>query len=609
MRRAIDTAPKDGSFVILEDDVSGSFEFAQWSAEAHGWVRENGKPSEITPTHWQTMNLPEDGDEFSVQHEFIPPRKTEPTAPPASQQPRSFVFPAGQAARARAAELTRQLANPDPVDITQLRAEAAQGKSERGPRARRWLAVASIATVMFGAALIGWYELAASSKTGETVQAKEAAESANGELRVSLQKERDRAEALTGELLKARRDLETKLTLSSKAGDEAVQVKKAAESATAELRQSLQKAQQSLQKERDRAEALTSELTKARQAAETKVALSSKAGDEAAQLKQLKAAESATAELRQSLQKERDRAEALSGELVKAKRESETQLALSKKAGDEAAQGKQAAERATAELRQSLQKEHDRAEALNGELAKAKRESDIQLALSKKAGDEAAQGKQAAERETTDLRRSLQNERERAELLTSELAKAKRDLETQLARSSKAGDEAAQLKQRKEAAESAMAELRGSLQQERNRAEAPAQVRKTTQPASEAPTPVERASNSQIAQPTQAAEAVAPEQPAAAEAQAGAETPRLLARASALIGQGNIGAARIVLERAVETGSAQASFMLAETYDPLVLSTWKTYGTHGDVTKARELYAKALAGGIQEAKDRSVALH
>jgi hypothetical protein len=82
----------------------------------------------------------------------------------------------------------------------------------------------------------------------------------------------------------------------------------------------------------------------------------------------------------------------------------------------------------------------------------------------------------------------------------------------------------------------------------------------------------------------------------------------LLARASALIGQGNIGAARIVLERAVETGSAQASYMLAETYDPLVLSTWKTYGTHGDVTKARELYAKALAGGVQEAKDRSVAL-
>ena len=107
---------------------------------------------------------------------------------------------------------------------------------------------------------------------------------------------------------------------------------------------------------------------------------------------------------------------------------------------------------------------------------------------------------------------------------------------------------------------------------------------------------------------TQAAEAAATEQPAPAEAQSRPESARLLARARALLGQGNIGAARIVLERAVETGSAQASFMLAETYDPLVLSTWKTYGTRGDVMKARELYAKALAGGIQEAKDRSVAL-
>jgi hypothetical protein len=49
--------------------------------------------------------------------------------------------------------------------------------------------------------------------------------------------------------------------------------------------------------------------------------------------------------------------------------------------------------------------------------------------------------------------------------------------------------------------------------------------------------------------------------------------------------------------------------MLAETYDPLVLATWGTYGTRGEATKAREFYAKARAGGIQEAKDRLEALH
>jgi hypothetical protein len=63
-----------------------------------------------------------------------------------------------------------------------------------------------------------------------------------------------------------------------------------------------------------------------------------------------------------------------------------------------------------------------------------------------------------------------------------------------------------------------------------------------------------------------------------------------------------------VLERAAETGSASASFTLAETYDPLILSTWGTYGTLGDAAKARELYAKAYSGGIQYAKSRVDAL-
>jgi hypothetical protein len=63
-----------------------------------------------------------------------------------------------------------------------------------------------------------------------------------------------------------------------------------------------------------------------------------------------------------------------------------------------------------------------------------------------------------------------------------------------------------------------------------------------------------------------------------------------------------------VLERAAEMGSALASFTLANTYDPIILSKWGAYGTRGDATKARELYAKALAGGIHEAKNRSEAL-
>jgi TRAP-type uncharacterized transport system substrate-binding protein len=102
--------------------------------------------------------------------------------------------------------------------------------------------------------------------------------------------------------------------------------------------------------------------------------------------------------------------------------------------------------------------------------------------------------------------------------------------------------------------------------------------------------------------------AVAGDVPKANSGDSSGNVARLMARASALLAQGNIMAARDVLGRAAETGSARASFTLAETYDPLILPKWGVYGTRGDPTKARELYAKAEAGGIEEAKARSEAL-
>ena len=86
------------------------------------------------------------------------------------------------------------------------------------------------------------------------------------------------------------------------------------------------------------------------------------------------------------------------------------------------------------------------------------------------------------------------------------------------------------------------------------------------------------------------------------------DVARLIARATTLLGQGNIGAARAVLERAVESGDPQAHFMLAETYDPTVLAKWGALGTRGEAEKARAHYARAYAGNIQEAKNRLDAL-
>src|SRR5260370_38567233 len=90
--------------------------------------------------------------------------------------------------------------------------------------------------------------------------------------------------------------------------------------------------------------------------------------DEAVQLKQ--AVDSATAELRQSLQQEHDRAEALEAELVKAWRDVGKLLSMR---DGEADQFSQAVDSATAELRQPLQQGHNRAEALETELDKTRR--------------------------------------------------------------------------------------------------------------------------------------------------------------------------------------------------------------------------------------------
>jgi TPR repeat protein len=102
------------------------------------------------------------------------------------------------------------------------------------------------------------------------------------------------------------------------------------------------------------------------------------------------------------------------------------------------------------------------------------------------------------------------------------------------------------------------------------------------------------------------------------EAPGGLEAARLMEQAHLLLDQGNITAARSVLERAAESGSTLALFLLAETYDPAILSAWGIFsvwgifgrrgGRRGNVTKARKLYAKAVAGGVHEAKYRLTAL-
>jgi hypothetical protein len=331
MRHTIETAPRNGKVVILEDDASGTYDVAHWSPEAGEWIGENGEPSKITPSHWYPLPV----DNHLQQELSSSPFQVGPSA---SKARRYSFFPFSLRGDAPQPPTASEVVAPR--SAAAVEAQTAPTEVRRPSHARRGFAISWIAATLVTAALVGTWFHAEGVAGDEAAQLKQAAESATAELRQSLQREHDRAEALATELAQARRDLETQVALSSKKGDEAAQFKQAAESATAELRQSLQRKLDWL---RDL--------------------------DEAAQLKQA----AATAELRQSLQREHDRAEALVTELAQARRDLETQVALSSKKGDEAAQLKQAAESATAELGQSLQREHERAEALVTELAQARR--------------------------------------------------------------------------------------------------------------------------------------------------------------------------------------------------------------------------------------------
>lgn len=74
-----------------------------------------------------------------------------------------------------------------------------------------------------------------------------------------------------------------------------------------------------------------------------------------------------------------------------------------------------------------------------------------------------------------------------------------------------------------------------------------------------------------------------------------------LNRGRNLIANGDFAAARLVLQRAADGGSAQAALMLAGTYDPIVLDTLRARGCVPDIPKARYWYERAGELGSPDA--------
>jgi len=80
------------------------------------------------------------------------------------------------------------------------------------------------------------------------------------------------------------------------------------------------------------------------------------------------------------------------------------------------------------------------------------------------------------------------------------------------------------------------------------------------------------------------------------------EIATLLRRAKDLIA--TLAAARVVLRRAAQSEDAAAAFMLATTYDPVVLRELKAFGFAPDHELAREWCEKAKQLGSEEAARR-----
>ncbi|RQH13511.1 hypothetical protein [Bradyrhizobium sp. RP6] len=542
MRRPIETAPSSGEGIWVED-ATGATEVGHWSREAGKWVWQDGTPIDPAPTHWYPAMEdvdPEDdrsGGSLVAAVILIPvvfvgasllgvftPFSAQPDMTRMGGESTLSLDQRPEILTGLPALLQREATGP-PMQAEPAR--VVQPSQRLGEDAPRIDASA--------------HELAeARSELDEAVQRARTAESAAEELRKSLQQEQASSAELANELAGARREIDAGKAQSRKADDVAEQQRDAAAREIAEL-------QQSLQQERQRSGLL---------------------------VKQANTAQAAAASAEQERHEAQSRAAALASELAGIPRGS----LMADAAAEEQ---KEAVGRQVAELRQSLQDERQK----NADL----------VAQARAAHAVAANAEQH--------RRALEEAQAHAAALARELAEARRGIETRNVQLREANDAASQQRQ---ATNREIAELRQSLEQARSGTEARQNDRASASAPADARLQVQQTNEGPILPPTRRVEATVAE-PLTAANQNEAEA-RLIPRARALLDQGNIGAARIVLELAAEKDIAQASFMLAETYDPAVLSAWGTYGTRGEAAKARELYAKAHRGGIREAKERLEAL-
>jgi hypothetical protein len=408
-------------------------------------------------------------------------------------------------------------------------------------------------------------------------------------LEQELEQERGRTETLARELTSVRAELDA----ARNAGSEAA---KAVEAET--------KQKQALEQERGRAETLARELT----SVQAELDAARIAGPEAA--KAVAAAVEQQQALKQELKQERHKAEAVARELTSLR----TELDKARAAGRETTR---TAEAVKIEQKLAFGKERDRAETLARELASARKEAEERSALLAAAHAEVLQVIKTSSATAAEQELALASERNRADALTRELASVRNEFEASNWQAAALNAFRA-LRSREPVVDSArewMAEhsSRTIAGKERLPEQISGEAVAATSgrsSASKLPRPEAQLTAREAAPDSDPKVVMATERSVSAGAASHppVDEQRLLARANALLRQADISGARPLLEHAVERGSARAAFMLAETYDARVLQSWRARGISGDPTKARELYERAQAGGIEDAKERIKAL-
>ena len=537
MREAIETAPRNGVFVILEDAAHGTIAVARWSDVTSQWLDDDDKPVQLNATHWY---LPQ-----TLGPQVTPGRHKTPTARP---QP---------------------VPEPTPTEPPGTRSTGLGGRAY-GWIIRRHLSMVTMATCfLVGAALS---PLMYHGDIGLGRLHGTASDEGAG-LKQSLEQQRERANALSGGLAVARQEAASQAASTREAGESAERQKEASERALSALRQSLQL-------ELSKAGKLAEQLADAQRNGVAQTALTQKTVDDAMQLQR------ASTGMAEALQQERDKVEELRVTLAAAKHEAAEQRAAWISASGEAVRQQEAKARATDALREALRQAEGKTEALAGELAATRRKADAQTSVAQAASAEARRISDSSRQSAQEHSRTLREAQTKTEKLATDLATARQSLEAERGRNE-------QLEQR-------LIALQTALQDQA--------ARSLVSPAPAAATPVRSAAVADAPTDAPTMDDAQPRiSPARAEAtfeQASAHAVRLIARANLLLDQGNIGAARNMLDQAAEMGNAEALFLLAETYDPLLLSARKTLGTQGDIAKAREFYGKALAGGVGEARSR-----